>query len=145
MLDTSIDGNMFNVIVNMYSDIKSRILDCWEHSDCSTYNTGDRQGENLFPVLFSLFHPNCASKPWLWDRVAWCQTLLFNNNFLLMYDITTCDKSVFSYINNIVCRKKKAWLVCLILNMELKHALPSVSTHGIVITDGTKISLTYAY
>ena len=46
---------MYNVIINMYDSIKSCISynNCIsEYFDCAN---GVRQGENLFPFLFSLF------------------------------------------------------------------------------------------
>ena len=55
MLLHNINGKMYNVILNMYSDIKS----CISYNNCkSEYfacENGVRQGENLSPFLFFLF------------------------------------------------------------------------------------------
>jgi hypothetical protein len=55
MMLNKINGKMYNVIINMYDSIKSCISynNCIsEYFDCAN---GVRQGENLFPFLFSLF------------------------------------------------------------------------------------------
>lgn len=55
LLSNSINGNMLKCIVNMYSNIKSRIQNGTEFSDFFPCNIGVRQGENLSPLLFSLY------------------------------------------------------------------------------------------
>lgn len=55
LIKTNINGKIFNVIFNMYQNIKSRITHLGEFSDSFCSNTGVRQGENLSPVLFSIF------------------------------------------------------------------------------------------
>ncbi len=55
LLKTSINGKMFDVIVNMYNNIKSRIFNGVEYSEFFPCNIGVRQGENLSPALFSLY------------------------------------------------------------------------------------------
>jgi hypothetical protein len=55
LLQNSIDGNFFNVITNMYKNIKSSVSHNGEISDMFVSEIGVRQGENLSPVLFSLF------------------------------------------------------------------------------------------
>lgn len=50
-----INGKMYNVIVNMYNGIKSRITCNNESSNFFSCNIGVRQGENLSPLLFSLY------------------------------------------------------------------------------------------
>ena len=55
VLGTQINGNFFRVLLNMYSNIKSCVS---LNGECSQYflsEIGVRQGENLSPVLFSLF------------------------------------------------------------------------------------------
>ena len=54
LLQNCIDGNMFSIIHAMYENAKScgRVLNYQEYFQS---NVGVRQGENLFPVLFSLF------------------------------------------------------------------------------------------
>ena len=55
LLENYIYGTCFNLIRNMYSNIKSRINIA---EGCSAYlpcNIGVRRGENLSPPLFSIF------------------------------------------------------------------------------------------
>ena len=47
-------GNMFNVIVNMYKDTKSRIVYKNYMSEFFPCSNGVRQVENLSPFLFAL-------------------------------------------------------------------------------------------
>ena len=55
LLSNNIDGKMFKIIHNMYANAKSCVR--LGHLKSSTFssNVGVRQGENLSPVLFSLF------------------------------------------------------------------------------------------
>ena len=46
---------MYNVIVNMYKNIKSRIHFGSEFSEFFPCSIGVRQGENLSPLLFSIY------------------------------------------------------------------------------------------
>ena len=46
---------MYNVIYNMYQNIKSRIVYNGKVSNYFDCNNGVRQGENLSPFLFSLY------------------------------------------------------------------------------------------
>ena len=46
---------MYNVIVNMYNDIKSRVEHNNEYSEFFPCQTGVRQGENLYHLLFSIY------------------------------------------------------------------------------------------
>lgn len=55
LLEHSINGKMLTVIINMYSNIKSRVCYGSEFSDFFPCNVGVRQGESLSPVLFSLY------------------------------------------------------------------------------------------
>ena len=55
LLFNNINGKMYNVIFNMYSDIKSRIVYNGEKSEYFSCNVGVRQGENLSPFLFSIY------------------------------------------------------------------------------------------
>ena len=55
LLELNVNGKCFNIIRNMYSNIKSRISTV---EGCSAFfpcNRGVRQGENLSPLLFSIF------------------------------------------------------------------------------------------
>ncbi len=55
LVNSGITGNILKVIVNMYQGIKSCVF---AHGDMSQYfgcHKGVRQGENLSPLLFSLF------------------------------------------------------------------------------------------
>jgi len=51
----NVHGNFFTVIRNMYNDIKSCIAVNGEFSDFFQSCRGVRQGENLSPILFSIF------------------------------------------------------------------------------------------
>ena len=55
MLLSNINGSMYNVIFNMYSNIKSCLTFNGQKSDYFPCEKGVRQGEKLFPFLFSLF------------------------------------------------------------------------------------------
>jgi hypothetical protein len=50
-----IKGKCFKIIYNMYNDIKSCVQYNGSQSDFFSCLTGVRQGENLFPFLFSIF------------------------------------------------------------------------------------------
>jgi hypothetical protein len=55
LLLNNMNGNMYNIIVNMHSGTKS----CISYNDCKSEffpcNNGVRQGGNLFPFLFAVF------------------------------------------------------------------------------------------
>ena len=55
LLNNSINGKMYNVILNMYKNIKSCISYNNSTSDYFPCEVGVRQGENLSPFLFALF------------------------------------------------------------------------------------------
>ena len=55
LLELNVNGKCFNIIRNMYSNIKSRISTVEVCSAFFPCNTGVRQGENLSPLLFSIF------------------------------------------------------------------------------------------
>jgi hypothetical protein len=55
LLQYCIDGKMFKIIHNMYESAKSCVRLGTKLSDHFYSNVGVRQGENLYPVLFSLF------------------------------------------------------------------------------------------
>ena len=55
LLEGSINGKMFRIIHNMYQGIKSSVSIRGEHSAFFACDCGVRQGENLSPILFSLY------------------------------------------------------------------------------------------
>ena len=56
LIDSNINGKCLSVIKSMYKGIKSKILSSsGEMSEQFSCTIGVRQGENLSPVLFSLF------------------------------------------------------------------------------------------
>ena len=55
LLDIGIDGKIFRVIQNMYSNSKSYVLNENNMSEFFNCKIGVRQGENLSPLLFSIF------------------------------------------------------------------------------------------
>jgi hypothetical protein len=55
LLKCTIDGKMFKIIKSMYSNAKYCVR---QGNSCSNFfqsNVGERQGENLSPVLFAIF------------------------------------------------------------------------------------------
>ena len=55
LLSNNINGKLFRIVYNMYKNIKSCVIHSGEQS-CFFYSQcGVRQGENLSPILFSLF------------------------------------------------------------------------------------------
>ena len=55
LLQANVNGNVLNVILNMYNDIKSCVSINGENSAFFSSFSVERQGENLSPVLFSLY------------------------------------------------------------------------------------------
>lgn len=55
LLKNSVTGKMFRTIYNLYQNIKSCVLFAGKQSGFFHSYCGVRQGENLSPVLFSLF------------------------------------------------------------------------------------------
>ena len=55
LLSNNINGKIFRIINNMYKDIKSCVMHSGEQSCFFKSQIGVRQGENLSPILFSLF------------------------------------------------------------------------------------------
>ncbi len=55
MVNNGIRGKIFNVIFNMYQNIKSQVVNNNESSEFFNSYIGVRQGENLSPFLFALF------------------------------------------------------------------------------------------
>ena len=62
LLINNINGKMYNVIYNMYQNIKSRIVYNGKVSNYFDCNNGVRQGKNLFPFLFSLYFNDLKKK-----------------------------------------------------------------------------------
>ena len=55
LLNTNINGKCYNFITNMYKNIKSRVKTAEGMSAFFPCQTGVRQGENLSPLLFSIY------------------------------------------------------------------------------------------
>ena len=55
LLDTGINGKIFNLIRNMYENAKSHVSANSQLSDPFPCQVGVRQGENLSPLLFAMF------------------------------------------------------------------------------------------
>lgn len=55
LLSNNIDGKMFKIIHSLYAHVKSSVRIGNLKSASFSSNIGVRQGENLSPVLFSLF------------------------------------------------------------------------------------------
>ena len=55
LIHEGIQGKCFNLIVNMYKDIKSKITTSQGSSELFDCHKGVRQGKNRSPFLFSIF------------------------------------------------------------------------------------------
>ncbi len=55
LLQNNVNGKVLRVIQNMYDDVKSRICHNNTYSNIFNCEIGVRQGENLSPLLFSLY------------------------------------------------------------------------------------------
>ena len=55
LLSNNIDGKMFRIFHNLYASAKSCVKQGHMKSTLFSSNVGVRQGENLSPILFSLF------------------------------------------------------------------------------------------
>ena len=55
LLSNNVDGQMFRIIHSLYANAKSCVRIGNSKSACFSSNIGVRQGENLSPILFSLF------------------------------------------------------------------------------------------
>ena len=80
LIKEGINGKVFNVIFNMYKNIQSCVLVNRKKSDFFGSFQGVRQGENLSPVLFSLFLNDLE------------QFLLQNDNNYLNTQLNESDK-----------------------------------------------------
>ena len=55
LLNENISGKILNIIKNIYETAKSSVMVRGDKSEFFKLDTGVRQGENLSPILFSLF------------------------------------------------------------------------------------------
>ena len=55
LLQIGIDGKCMQIVKNMYQNIKSRVKANGQQSAIFSSEIGVRQGENISPILFSLF------------------------------------------------------------------------------------------
>ena len=55
LLKNGVNGKVLQVIHNMYKNAKSCVKSCDKISDFFSCDMGVRQGENLSPVLFSIY------------------------------------------------------------------------------------------
>ena len=55
LINTHVNGKFLRVLQNMYSDIKSCVTIRGDDSPFFCSNRGVRQGDNISPVMFSLF------------------------------------------------------------------------------------------
>ena len=83
LLQSKVNGKILNVIINMYRDIKSCVSLLGEESAFFSSLSGVRQGENLSPVLFSLYLNDLES------------FLLHNSTAGITIDYDTNDFSIF--------------------------------------------------
>ncbi|MEW8152903.1 MAG: reverse transcriptase family protein, partial [Candidatus Thiodiazotropha endolucinida] len=83
LLQSKVNGKILNDIINMYRDIKSCVSLLGEESAFFSSLSGVRQGENLSPVLFSLYLNDLES------------FLLHNSTAGITIDYDTNDFSIF--------------------------------------------------
>jgi hypothetical protein len=55
LINNNINGKFYRIVENMYSDAKSCIVHNNKKSDMFVCEIGVRQGENLHPLLFSIY------------------------------------------------------------------------------------------
>ena len=84
LLSYNIDGKCFKIIHNMYDKAKSCVSSKNAISDYFTSHTGVRQGENLSPILFSLFLNDLTN--FMSDKYEGLQFLKENINDMLSDD-----------------------------------------------------------
>jgi len=51
----NLDGKMLRIIRSMYQSVKSCVRHCNTYSDYFNFAVGLRQGEIIYPIMFSLF------------------------------------------------------------------------------------------
>lgn len=78
MVKANIVGKVFDVIRNMYKDIKSSVRMNQKRSDSFVCHKGVRQGENLSPLLFVVY-VNGIEESLIQHN---CNYLLFEQEFL---------------------------------------------------------------
>ncbi len=55
LYNSGIQGKILRIVKDMYCNVKSCVKSCSNYSDYFNYAVGLRQGEVMFPLLFSLF------------------------------------------------------------------------------------------
>ncbi|MEW8548622.1 MAG: reverse transcriptase family protein [Candidatus Thiodiazotropha sp.] len=83
LLQSNVNGKIFRVITNMYNDIKSCVSLVGNDSAFFTSVAGVRQGENLSPVMFSLYLNDLE------------QFLMHNTNAGVLIDCDSADITIF--------------------------------------------------
>lgn len=83
LLQSNVNGKVFKVIVNMYNDIKSCVSLHGNDSAFFASFSGVRQGENLSPVMFSLYLNDLENY------------LMHNSNAGITIDCNNEDISIF--------------------------------------------------
>ncbi len=114
VLSIGIDGKVLRVIQNMYKNAKSCVQNNSQLSDFFECNIGVRQGENLSPLLFSIFlndlervmHDNTKGicLEFNLDNIDWCIklfTLLYADDTILIsetpQDLQNMLNTLYSY------------------------------------------------
>ena len=88
-LNNDIDGKMFKIIHNLYANAKSCVRIGNSKSTSFSSNIGVRQGENLSPVLFSIFLNDLSEFfPHAYNGlndIAQMSNIIFSNNDIEVY------------------------------------------------------------
>lgn len=118
LLASSINGNFFRLIYNMYSDIKSCIFNDSQMSPFFSCERGLRQGENLSPIIFSMFLNDLESNLLISgahgieiqseDALQWLRllVLLYADDTIIISDNQIDFQNALDYFSN-YCRDWK--------------------------------------
>lgn len=118
LLASSINGKIFRLIYNMYSDIKSCVFVNGQASPFFACERGLRQGENLSPIIFSMFLNDLESNLYIagahgvelqyGNAQQWLQllVLLYADDTLIISDNQADFQNALDYFSN-YCRDWK--------------------------------------
>ena len=121
MLSLNINGQILNVIKNLYSNAKCYVKMNGKLSNVFKSEIGDRQGDNLSPLLFSIYVSDqesfLSSK---YGGLAYISELIENDDdlyeYIKMYIILYADDTVILVTN----RASKSYCNILKLNINTK-------------------------
>jgi hypothetical protein len=94
LIQNNINGKCLNIIMNMYKNIKSCVKLNATYSNFFISNIGVRQGENLSPLLFSIFLNDLYTYFAEIDNIQGVEIYDDLQNFLKMYILLYADDTV---------------------------------------------------